>query len=1017
MTTIQNASETRELTREMQATISQHTSGELRTDAKSRQLYSTDASLYQVQPLGVYFPRVKEDLQALLEICTRFKVPVTARGGGSSLAGQAVGAGLILDLSRYLDTRLEIDPEAGTATVDPGVTLTHLNRAAKKHGLMFGPDPASADRATVGGSVANNATGAHSILYGMAADHLLSADVIFADGSAAVLETVSLGRAQALAEPTEPGVLSRFYRQALAIRNNSASLIHQRWPKVWRRASGYGLHYLLPWSPTAPPQWAANWNTGALPYPPLQDDEMNLALLLAGSEGTLGIMTGLRLRLVPLPATTRLGVLAFDSIHAACDAAPEILEAHPSALELLTGSLIRLARSVPAYAHQLGFVRGDPEALLVVEFSGEDGQALNQQVRAIADGIQLAETAEEQAQVWAIRKMGLGILNSRPGDLKPLAFVEDLAVPVKNLGAFTREMARIMAEHDTFGEFYAHASAGCLHIRPVLNIKSEAGRARLRSIARQAVELAVGLGGAVSGEHGDGLARSEWMTEAYGTEIVALFKQLKFAVDPDSLLNPGKKVNPLPMDENLRYPPGYSANVWESTLDFSSQAGLDGAVEMCNGAGVCRKEDGLMCPSFQATREEEHSTRGRANLLRAYITGGQAVSAQPLSEDGARAAFAALDLCLACKGCKAECPSAVDVAKLKYAFLEHYYRDHPRKLRDYIFANIGTFARLSSPLGSVVNALLRQPRVRRRAARWFGLAGERPLPALASRKLRSRLDALRSRSGLSADQVLAAGGVLHLSDAFSRYFHPETEMAALRLLAAADIPFHTLETVGAGRTALSKGFIEQARDQLASLLSEIRRIDPGGELVVVGIEPSEIYTLRDELVDLFPRDRYARALSRRAWMLEEYLLRPDRMGRTPAERLQDRSIHKPIDIYLHGHCYQKAQPPAEDGYPVGTDASRRLLEAGGGHVTVISSGCCGMAGAFGYEAEHYQVSMAVGELALLPAVREAPPTAYIAAAGTSCRSQITDGASRNAHHPLEIASLLFGLSDNAEQPG
>lgn len=998
-----------ELSQYMRQQLERRTVGELRIDPKSRWLYSTDASIYQLQPLGVYFPKQTEDLQALMAICSEHQVSVTPRGGGSSLAGQAIGPGIVLDLSRYLNRHLQIDADHQSVSVDPGFTLAQINQAARKHGLTFGPDPASADRATVGGSVANNATGAHSILFGMAADHLLSAEVVFADGTLQNLGPISTSRAEKKSHSDQPDAFQRLLQVALKIRKDHKALIQEKWPKVWRRASGYSLNYLLPWSPSAPPLWGSAGQQDVLTYPPIGAHEINPATLLAGSEGTLGIMTRLELRLVPLPAATRLGVLAFTDIHQACDAASEILEYQPSAIELLPGSLIRLARSIPAYAHQLGFVQGDPEALLLIEFSGENGARLENQLRKISADIQIAVTPQEQQQVWNIRKMGLGILNSRPGDAKPLAFIEDLAVPVEKLGYFTREMARILKEHGTYGEFYAHASAGCLHIRPVLNLKSGQGVRQMRSIASQAVKLAIGLGGAVSGEHGDGLARSEWMSQTFGPEIMQLFRALKSAVDPGNLLNPGKILDAPPMDANLRYGEHYAAKPWSTTLNFNSQAGLDGAVEMCNGAGVCRKNDGLMCPSFQVTREEEHSTRGRANLLRAYLTGGMAVSPTALSDRGARAVYEALDLCLACKGCKAECPSAVDVAKLKYAFLEQYYKKHPRQQRDYLFANIGAFARYGAPVAGVMNAITSNTFIRRVAGKILGIAPQRKLPGLASRQSRAELRRLQEGARVLSPDKRPAPTVLLLSDAFSRNFHPDTEAAALRCLQAAGVNAIVLPILGAGRTYLSKGFVEKARDHLASLLQEINRIDPAGDYPVVGIEPSEIYTLRDELLDLFPESEHAHRLAARSWMVAEYLLRPIQNGQRPVDRLKELHVTRQEQVLLHGHCYQKAQPPAADGFPVGTEASRRLMMECGLPVTVIPAGCCGMAGAFGYEAEHYQLSMAVAELALLPAVRNAPVNCWIAAAGTSCRSQILDGAGRQALHPLEIVSMVYDL--------
>ena len=538
-------------------------SGDLRFDTTSRLLYSTDASIYQVEPLGVALPRSQDDLQAAMEVCARLGVPMIARGAGSGLAGQAIGAGLVVDCSRYLNNLIEIDSETRTATVEPGLVLAKLNREAGRYGLQFGPDPASAERATLGGSLANNATGAHSITYGMAADHLLAVDVVLADGTLATLEEVSLDEAGRQAQRKDR--LGELYRAALEIRQNDAEAIQERWPRSWRRASGYNLNYLLPWSPSRPP----NFEPGI--YPPVKPGTINLAQLLAGSEGSLALIRRATVRLMPLPKQSLLVVLAYSDIAQACDAIPAILELSPSAVELVPGSLVRLARSVPAYAAQLGFLNelewqgeGEPD-WLVVEFnslSGDEREMADLKVRSSAleklAPLLVVEDKNRQRKVWAVRKVGLGILTSQPGDQKPWSFIEDLSVPVEQLGHFVREMDRLLAEHNTQAEIYAHASAGCLHIRPILNLKSVQGIEALRSIAAQAVDLTLSLGGAVSGEHGDGLARTEWSERMFGAQILDAFRRLKNAADPDNLLNPGKVIWPAGqapprMDQALRF--------------------------------------------------------------------------------------------------------------------------------------------------------------------------------------------------------------------------------------------------------------------------------------------------------------------------------------------------------------------------------------------------------------------------------------------------------------------------------
>lgn len=1021
-----------ELLQDLQASLHRSISGEVNFDWISRVLYSTDASIYQIVPLGVVFPRDEDELAACVSIAAGHGVPILARGAGSSLAGQAIGHALIIDCARYLRRPPTINVEEGSASVQPGVILNTLNRAAAIHQLQFGPDPASGERATVGGSLANNATGAHSILYGMAADHLLAAEVILADGSQCRFESISIQEAERRAGQSGSREAA-IYRNALAAREIYRDAIHERWPKTWRRASGYNLNYLIPWSGSAPPHWAEasrSWPGSAghgksLPYPPVSPGTINLAPLIAGSEGTLGVIRRATVRLVPLPSHTVLVVLGYPDLSRACRAVPGLLESEPSAIELIPGSLVRLAQSVPAYARQLAFLDGllerdNPAAtLLVLEYAGDELAGVRAKACAVPTSGEISRlVAEEphlQRQIWAGRKVGLGILMSSAGDTKPVSFIEDLAVPVEHLANFADQMQDLMRRYGVGLEVYAHASVGCLHFRPLLNLKSAEDVGKMRAIAQEAVKIVAGLGGAVSGEHGDGLARSEWIESTLGRDIMQAFRQIKQAADPAGILNPGKILDAGRMDENLRYGPAYQTAQWRPFINFVEQGGFTGAIEQCNGAGVCRKSEGVMCPSFQATQDEMHSTRGRANLLRAMLSG----QLDRLGGAKEQAVWQALDLCLACKGCKAECPSGVDMAKLKYEFMHHYYDElgHRHAWRDYLFAHITTLGMIGQPVSPLANLVLTAISGKN-GERILGLAPARNLPRLAKSSLRRQAEKLAGRPGRATNRhgsmdSVAGERVLFLSDGFAEYFHPEIGLAAIQALSAAGCQVEILPVVGSGRTSLSKGFVRQARQQAQRVARAIEQADPECSLAIVGVEPSEIYTLRDEYRDLLPEDPGVASLRVRAWMIDEYLIRPDREGRERILRIVERvepAQSSPKKVLLHGHCYQKAQPPAEDGYPVGVEATRMFLERLGYPVQVIEAGCCGMAGAFGYEAEHYELSMKIGRQALFPVIREDQEQSIVAAAGASCQAQILDGTGREAVHPISL--LQFGPSQS-----
>lgn len=978
--------------------------GDLRLDSAAKILYSTDASMYQIEPLGVAIPKTQDDLQAAVELATKYQIPILPRGSGSSLGGQAIGEALILDCSRYLDSIIEINPDTHSAIVEPGVILTSLNRQAAKHGLMFGPDPASAERATMGGVIGNNATGAHSILYGMSADHLIEADVILSDGS---LAQWGIFGEEERKKTKEAGVMGEVMASAVKIREKYADAIKQSYPRSWRNSAGYRLNYLLPWSPSMPSQWSAD-DYGLISTVYRPQSAVNLASLLAGSEGTLAVMRRAKVNLVRKPKHTILGVLAYDSIASACDDVPRLLEFHPSAIELIPRMILQFARSIPAYARQMGWIVGDPAAVLVIEFSGDQPSALKEAARGLdtpfaksAQGysttsrlLTIAESAEEQGRVWNIRKMGLGILDSRPQASRPAAFIEDCAVPVERLGDFVREIEKILAEHKTEGGIYAHASAGCLHIRPILNLQSGEGMRAVRSIGGQVFALVMSLGGSMSSEHGDGIVSGEWIEKTYGAETSKAMRMLKQAADPHNLLNPKKMLDAPPMDTHLRYGEKYHAQAWTSALHFEHERGLAGAIEHCNGQGVCRKPalsggegtTGVMCPSFQATRDEANSTRGRANLLRELIDRSKVEGQRLVVED----VYPSLDLCLACKGCTSECPSGVDMPKLKYEFMNEYYKTHRRPLHDYLFGYFHVVAKLLSPIAPLVNAFMRMGWSKRLIAKVTGVTDKREFPVFATGEKVNRY---------TGKQVNKKGCVIFLSDVFSRYIEPEVEQAAFDILHTLGYEVKVLPVIGAGASLLSKGFIDAARRYAKKVLAEIKAFEPESVIGVVGCEPPEVYCLKNEYVALLPERREEiESITKKVWLVDEFLLR---YGLDmPCKEHAGLSDHQ---ITLHPHCHQRAEGLADDGLPSGTSATVEMLKMVGYTVDVIDAGCCGIAGTFGFDAEHYELSMQVGELGVLPKVREAGvENREIVSTGSACRIQIKHGAGIKTKHPLQL---------------
>ena len=957
--------------------------GETRFDAFSRGRYATDASIYQIMPAGVVVPRAATDIAAALDAAREAGLPLTMRGGGTSQCGQTVNSGLIVDCSKYLDRILDLDVEGRRAVVEPGIVLDDLNRALKPHGLWFPVDVSTGSRATIGGIVGNNSCGARSLRYGTTRDNVTRIEGYLADGTGF---DFGPGSGNRVPEP--------LLRQMLDLGARDAGEIAARFPKVQRRVGGYNIDALVP---------------DAAP--------INLAHLLIGSEGTLATSTAIEIRLSPLPSSTRvLGVCHFPTFRAAMEAAKSLVALGPTSVELVDRTMIDLARAIPIYARTLEqFVRGDPAAMLLVEFADTPPEN-DENMRRLADtlsdlGYGFGKGGEREggvvevrdmalaAEIGELRKAGLNIMMSMKDEGKPVSFVEDCAVPLDHLPEYTDRLTEVFKSHGTNGTWYAHASEGCLHVRPVLNLKLDADVRKMRAIAEAAFEMVREYKGSHSGEHGDGIVRSEFHGAMFGPQILRAFEEVKAAFDPETRLNHGKIVHAPKMDDRslMRYPPGYDFADLETGHDWSAWpgkgGGFQGAVEMCNNNGACRKlAGGAMCPSYRVTRDERDVTRGRANTLRLALSGRLGKDAL-FSDEMAET----MKLCVGCKACKRECPTGVDMARMKTEVLYQRGQKLGFGLRARLIAEMPRYARVAVALRGLIGLRNRVPALAALGERITGLARGRSLPLF-------RGDFFRDAEVGRAASPGKAGKVILFTDTFNRWMEPEIPRAALRVLRRAGYEVITAHAPGrplcCGRTYLAAGMIDRARAEarrtLDALLPHVRAGVP-----VVGLEPSCLLTLRDEFLTLLPGDE-ARLVSENAFMFEEFLTREARAGR----------LNLPLDhqgriARVHGHCHQKAAG-------VMGDMAQALALIPGLDRRDIESSCCGMAGAFGYQAETIEVSRSMGELSLLPAIRAADPGDLLIANGTSCRHQIADGTGRRALH---IAELFDRASENAEPGG
>ena len=938
--------------------------GEARFDLMTKVLYSTDASIYEIEPLGVVIPRTPEDAIATVEICGRYGVPVLPRGGGTALAGQAVGRAIHLDMSKHLNQVLEVNVEERWARIQPGVVLDELNAQLRPHGLWFAPDVSPSNRATIGGMMGNNSSGARSLIYGRTMEHVQEMKVVLSDAQTIVARTLT--DAELEAKLGSPGLEGDIYRAVQRLTTTHRNEILTRYPKIMRRVGGYSLDEFVNGKP------------------------FNLSRILVGSEGTLAATLEAKINLEPRPkpVETALMVVHFRDMFEALESTMEIVSTGASAVELVDRYIMNLTRASLEYARQMTFVQGEPGALLLVEYYGASREELTAKLdrleahlKRLHIGIAFtrAVTPEEQQKIWTVRKAGLGLLLGMPGDKKPIAGIEDTAVPPERLADYIRRLDDMVRSHGTEAAYYAHASVGCLHIRPLIDLKQEPDVERLRSIATQVCDLVMEYGGSNSAEHGDGLARSCFNEKFFGPTLYRAFKELKVTADPKGIMNPGKIVDAPPMTENLRYGGKYRARQVKTFFRYAREGGFDRAIEMCNGAAVCRKKlEGTMCPSYMANREEGHSTRGRANALRAAINGH-------LPEDALTSPqmYDVLDLCLECKGCKAECPSNVDMAKLKSEFLALYHAQHGTPLRARLFAHIERLNRLGCSFAPLSNWVAQSA-----PARWFfdralGIHGNRQLPPFASQTF-DRWFASRNGRRSTSHQ----GPVVLFNDCYMTYNYPDIGKAAVKVLEAAGFEVILAEKKCCGRPMISKGLLREAKENAAYNVDRLSGYAAKG-IPIVGCEPSCILIFRDEYPDLLDDPRAA-ALAKGTFMIEEFLLGLHQRG----------ALNLPFgngakSFLLHGHCHQKAL--------IGSGPSLEVLRLlPGAKVEEVDSGCCGMAGSFGYEKEHYDLSIAIGDRRLFPAVKAKGPEWEIVAAGVSCRQQIPHGTGRRARHLVEV---------------
>jgi FAD/FMN-containing dehydrogenase/Fe-S oxidoreductase len=963
-------SDSRLLRRELEAVID----GEVRFDKVSRALYSTDASVYQIEPAGVVIPKSQEAVLRAVGLAAKHGVPITPRGGGTSQAGQSIGSGIVLDTSKYLTRILEVNADEKWARVEPGVVLDELNAALRQHNLRFAPDVSSASRATVGGMMANNSSGARSVLYGKTIDHVLEQRVVLSDGRLAHFRP--LVRAEALAATVGDGIEARAYRDIPQLGVRHAVEIERRFPKVLRRVGGYNLDAFVDPSGT-----------------------VDLTRIMIGSEGTLGFIVDAKIKLVALPKQKSVLTIEFDQLLDALGATPLILRHGPSAVEVMDDFILSHAKTHPALdAQRRAMLTADGSSLLCVEFYGDHVDALKARMDWVERDLAAAKpramkqilNPQLQQAIWSFREAALGLSTATKSDGKAISFVEDTAVAPEKLRDYIERFIRIVERHHTTAGVYAHASVGCLHVRPVVNLKTADGVAKFESIANEVADLVLEFGGALSGEHGDGLVRGAFNEKMFGAELYQAFREVKQTFDPQRIFNPGRIVDTPPITSHLRFGAGYTTPSPATFFDFSDQSGFGRAVETCTGVGLCRKKrEGTMCPSYMVTREEAHSTRGRANTLRLAMA-GQLGDAK-LSDKGVHEV---MDLCLECRACKSECPVGVDVARFKSEFLAGYWERHGVALTAQVFGSAHGAAVWGSRFAPIANRIANNKTARWLAEKLIGIDRRRSLPHWTRRTLRKAA----ATGGIGARALLFA-------DTFTNHADPEIGLAAIAVMNAAGIPTGVAPNVCCGRPLISQGRLSDARRLAAANVHALYDAAHRGHAIVFA-EPSCLSAVREDAPDLLRGElqRRARVVAHHSVLFEEFLETECAEGRATLALEPG-----PREVLLHPHCHQRSMGLA-------APAKSLLSRIPSATVVDLEAGCCGMAGSFGYTRDHYDVSLAIAERKLLPAARAMTPGAVLVAAGTSCRHQVADFTGVTALHPAVLLRSLLHPSPNAQSP-
>lgn len=944
--------------------------GSVQTDLISLGIYATDASMYQMLPLAVVTPLDREDTVKAVRLCAELGLPLLARGGGTSLTGQSVGEAVILDVSRHLTRVLELNLEEGWVRVEPGMVCSELNALLKPHGVHFAPDPATANRANIGGMIANNAAGMRSVRYGMTIDHVLALDLALSTGEVLNLHALDAHQLAAkCALPDREGDIYRGLRDLLA---RHANEIRTRYPKVLRRSGGYALDALVNANP---------WN---------------LAKLICGSEGTLGVILEAKLRLTPLPRYSAVCMAHFDTLDAALRAAAPVVAEGPSVAELIDGVILRQARSHPLTRDICAVIQGDPAAVLVIEVQGENFEAVAKHIHRIADGLSgLAYAApvmtDERAiqEVWQLRTSALGLMTTVQGPKKPVPYIEDAAVPPEVLADYVAEVLEICRKYDQPVSMFGHASVGLIHIRPLHDLHQSADIARMVQIQEEIFPLVQKYGGSWSGEHGDGIVRGGFNRRFFGDQLYEAFREVKNLFDPEKRMNPGKVIDTPPLDSHLRFGSGYQPLPVESRFHYRAQGSMLAAAEQCTGVGACRKtQAGVMCPSYVATRDEMHSTRGRANALRLALTGQLGPDA--LCSDELKAV---MDLCLGCKGCKGECPNSVDMVRLKSDVLYQYQKRHGVPLRSRIFGSLSDLARLASgPHAPLVNVLMGSRPMRGMMAKMLCIDPKRPLPSYTSQRL-SAWFAQRPAKAISTEQSHENRRVVLFNDTYTEYYLPQVGRAAIEVLEAAGYQVELATLGDSQRGAISQGLLDQAKRNGARLFERLDALLVDDTPLLV-CEPSCATALADDLPDLLDDAELARRVASRVQMLDCFLEQELASGRCTL-LWKVPGTDAPRHFLVHGHCHQKTL----DG---GRWAQKLLARIPGAVVSDTEAGCCGMAGSFGYEAEHAELSRIIAGQRLLPRLDKISSETRVVTNGFSCRHQIADLSGRQSVHVIEL---------------